>query len=672
MKPDVSVVIGFRNWGIRRIRLAAEHISASFGRYVGEVIISDYGSTDPEPNRLMASSIGARYVYTPGDPNWSRSRALNAGFAVAEGNLLISTDADMLFSPRSMELITETAMQNPHSALFLQCRDLPPGYDDEFVSAHPNDWDEYERVSRLRPRWGLGGMMAISRSGFNKIRGFDERLHTYGGEDIDFAQRAARAGYRTHWLDDPDIRMYHMWHPPSRTIASQTAEGRAAIQFNKDIVYNDPTFIRNTLRWAHPTSDARPLVTVAIATKNRSDYLRETLQSVLAQTVHDFEAIIVDDGGTDDARQVVESFGDPRLRYFWQEPRGISAARNHILQLSRGYYTAVIDDDDLMHPRRLEWHLEGLQPGTAGNCGSFVNFDDESGELTLIVSMVPSLATAAEKGGAPGHGTWFIETATLQRFRYDETITSGVDNNLMLRMLHSGVRISHTGKPVTLRRLHPGQVTAVDSPVQQNSASSAFLFLSWRLGSHEQKELAKQREKSSWPPGLSRKEMLEEIAPYLPDRLTSRILLFRSSELPEAEWDGELSTSSLTVGDTVRQVLGVLRNASYQDMVRARKAHIDFEVVTSEEEVPQQFDWLETASSQLLNNSSTQSTEPLFCVVSLSPEQPAETSLQVSYATTSNRVSCWLTTATSTEAQRILDQEEGSFAIGQEFLEGAS
>ena len=130
---DVSVVIGFRDWGLRRIRLAVQSIQASFGRFSGEVIISDYGSIDPQANKALAEELECAYVYTPAEV-WSRSRALNAGFAISSGELLVSTDADMVFSPESFERIVETARKQPKAAFFLQCRDLPEGMDDEWVA----------------------------------------------------------------------------------------------------------------------------------------------------------------------------------------------------------------------------------------------------------------------------------------------------------------------------------------------------------------------------------------------------------------------------------------------------------------------------------------------------------------------------------------------------------
>ncbi len=475
-KLDVSVVIGFRDWGTERIRRSAHSIIESFGPVRGEVIISDYGSVEPEPAEQVATDLEAKYIYTAGDPVWSRSRALNAGFAIAQGELLISTDADMLFSPGSIRQIVETAREAEHCALFLQCRDLPETMgDDYFTSLTEIDWEEMEQAGRLRPRWGMGGMMAIPSAGYEKIRGFDERLHTYGGEDLDFAQRARRAGYRTVWVDEPEVRMYHMWHPPTLRSVEQTEAGREAVKFNKDVVYNDKSYTRNTTHWRFRPQDAIPLVSVVFVTRNRAKLLKEAIRSTLIQTVQDFEIVIVDDGSEDDSTEkVVKSFSDPRIRYFRQDPKGISTGRNLALDVSRGVYTAVMDDDDLMPPRRLEWQIEAITAGFVGSAGSFVNFDDNTGEMELIVSRVPTLAQAAEKGGAPGHGTWMIRTDVMRSIRYDESISSGVDNNFFLRLLRSGYKVSHSGKPILLRRRHNSQVTAVDSSNQATQPNKHF------------------------------------------------------------------------------------------------------------------------------------------------------------------------------------------------------
>lgn len=580
---DVSVVIGFRDWGLQRIRLAVESIQRSFGRFKGEVIISDYGSIDPQTNELLARELGCGYVYTVAEV-WSRSRALNAGFAVSKGNLLVSTDADMVFSPKSFERIVETASAQPQAAYFLQCRDLPEGMDDEWVAQHPSNWDEMESSSRLRPRWGMGGMMAISRRGFFEIRGFDERFHTYGGEDLDFAQRARRAGFKTVWVNDPDVRMYHMWHPSTRAVVDQTEEGRATVKRNRDIVYEDPSFVRNYLRWDHRPADAPPLVTVAICTHNRADLIGESIQSVLFQTMQDFEIVVIDDGGDDNTKEVLDAFGDDRIRYFWQENAGISAARNLAAEKSRGIYTAVLDDDDLMHPRRLEWQVGELVPGTVGNVGSFVNFDDTTGELKLIVSKIPTIETVMANGSAPGHSTWMLRTDVIRRLRYDETLTSGVDNNIMLRLLRSGLKLSHVGKPVTFRRMHSRQVTVLDTDRQLASAGSALKFIQWRLNPGDLKNIASlAKENGEYPQTAPREEMLKDADLYLPDHLAKRdlVLAVTADTVLPSSWHGDLVQAEVSVGtEEVPPVpLAVVRTATFNDIVTARQAGLDFTVV---------------------------------------------------------------------------------------------
>lgn len=571
--PDASVIIGFRDWGADRIRRSALSVMNSFGSYSGEVIISDYGSKDPGPAHQVAEEIGAKYVYTAGDPVWSASRALNAGFAIADGTLLVSTDADMLFLPGSFERIIETAREAEDCALFLQCRDLPPSMGDEYFETTSVNWDLLEQVGRLRPRWGIGGLMTISRQGYLKIRGLDERLHTYGGEDLDIAQRARRAGYRTVWIEDPNVRMYHMWHPPTMRIVEKSEAAKAAVDFNRNVLYHDKTITRNVVQWRHRPEWATPLVTVSIATRDRPSYLIEAIQSVLAQTVQDFEIVVVDDGSETDIKSVVEMFDDARIRYFRQDAAGISAARNLALDNSRGFYTAVMDDDDLMPPQRLEWQLESVTVGHVGSAGSFVNFDDGSGDLHLIVSKIPSIAQAAEKGGAPGHGTWLIQTDVMRLLRYDESISSGIDNNFFLRLLRCGYKISHCGRPVLIRRQHSGQVTLTDAPNQSDAARQSVQFFQFNLTPWHKNKLAEEAKLNAYPKIGDREDFQESARPYLPDHLVKREAWVEPAgeigALPD--FDGSVELRQVFRGSSLLRSILCVSNATYADMGKLAK-----------------------------------------------------------------------------------------------------
>ena len=104
-----------------------------------------------------------------------------------------------------------------------------------------------------------------------------------------------------------------------------------------------------------------PLVSVLIPAWNVAPWLAECLDSVLAQSMADFECIIVDDGSTDTTLQVIQSFTDPRIRLIHQENAGVSAARNRALDEAKGQFIAFLDADDLWEFCFLEKLLAALE-----------------------------------------------------------------------------------------------------------------------------------------------------------------------------------------------------------------------------------------------------------------------------------------------------------------------
>lgn len=121
-------------------------------------------------------------------------------------------------------------------------------------------------------------------------------------------------------------------------------------------------------------------VSVIIPTYNRARMLRQAIRSVLAQTYRNFEVIVVDDGSTDDTREIVAAIDDPRVRYVWQENQERSAARNNGVSQSTGELLAFLDSDDVILPHKLALHVEMLDryPEAVLVYGSDVNMDDEN------------------------------------------------------------------------------------------------------------------------------------------------------------------------------------------------------------------------------------------------------------------------------------------------------
>ena len=103
----------------------------------------------------------------------------------------------------------------------------------------------------------------------------------------------------------------------------------------------------------HCLKGLMPVVSICIPTYNRKYHLRETLESVFAQTYRDFEVIIVDDGSSDGTEQMLKDTGYD-LRYYWQPNGGDAAARNKLIELAYGRYISFIDSDDLLLPDAIE------------------------------------------------------------------------------------------------------------------------------------------------------------------------------------------------------------------------------------------------------------------------------------------------------------------------------
>jgi glycosyltransferase involved in cell wall biosynthesis len=100
-----------------------------------------------------------------------------------------------------------------------------------------------------------------------------------------------------------------------------------------------------------------PKVTILTPAFNSAKYIGETIESALKQTFQDFEMMIIDDGSTDNTRDIVAQFTlryPDKIRYLYQSNQGPGSARNYGIKHSTGEYIALLDSDDIWFPHRLE------------------------------------------------------------------------------------------------------------------------------------------------------------------------------------------------------------------------------------------------------------------------------------------------------------------------------
>ena len=114
---------------------------------------------------------------------------------------------------------------------------------------------------------------------------------------------------------------------------------------------------------ATTTNNSTPTVSVVLSINNRDAYLAKAIDSVLNQTMQDFELIIVNDGSSNaECLKIIHRYEtlDKRIRIIHQENQGLSIARNKGIAVARGQYVALMDDDDISEPQRLERQMAFL------------------------------------------------------------------------------------------------------------------------------------------------------------------------------------------------------------------------------------------------------------------------------------------------------------------------
>ncbi|MEP0854545.1 glycosyltransferase family A protein [Trichocoleus sp. DQ-U1] len=191
-------------------------------------------------------------------------------------------------------------------------------------------------------------------------------------------------------------------------------------------------------------------VSVIITAYNSEAYLEEAILSVLSQEFKDFNIVVVDDGSnTDASRKIVERLCrkyNQDIRYFYQENKGPSAARNKGIRESNSEYIAFLDSDDIYEPYKLSCQLKilkSLSDEYAFVCGGAKLFYDT--KPFKIECMVPIIVDGniyreliEDKvciQGNPG-GFIFRRSALEKIGSYDENLRNNEDFDLIIRLAH--------------------------------------------------------------------------------------------------------------------------------------------------------------------------------------------------------------------------------------------
>ena len=209
------------------------------------------------------------------------------------------------------------------------------------------------------------------------------------------------------------------------------------------------------------------LVSVIIPAFNSAHLVSDAVASALTQTYRDVEAIVVDDGSTDDTHDVVQTLmkNDARVRYVHQPNKGLGGARNTGIAQARGEFIAFLDADDIFLPGKTAVQIDALhaQPEVGMVVGGYQFADAKTGALLgerRPWQHNPNLDLGIWLIGCPAITcSVLVRKAWLDRVGGFAPLPRVEDKDLWIRLSHAGCRMAWTPHIVSAYRIHPDQMT---------------------------------------------------------------------------------------------------------------------------------------------------------------------------------------------------------------------
>jgi glycosyltransferase involved in cell wall biosynthesis len=220
-----------------------------------------------------------------------------------------------------------------------------------------------------------------------------------------------------------------------------------------------------------------PKISVLMAVRDGAPHLQASLASLFAQSLGDFELIVIDDGSQDGTSGILDAFEDRRLvRLHNPEPLGLAGALNRGLEIARGDYIARQDADDISHPEHLALQLAFLEANPkVALLGTAYDVIDEGGRY-IETQRQPQDDLAIRWQmlfhNAFCHSSVMIRRAALEerRLRYNAQLPFAQDYDLWSRLLETNAG-ANLPRPLVSLRLHAGSMSGSGKTAQQDIAT---------------------------------------------------------------------------------------------------------------------------------------------------------------------------------------------------------
>lgn len=203
-----------------------------------------------------------------------------------------------------------------------------------------------------------------------------------------------------------------------------------------------------------------PRFSIIMPTYNRANVISQAITTLQKQIFTDFELIIVDDGSSDKTTEIIKQIRDPRLRYIYQENKGVSAARNTGVTLARGQIIAFLDSDDEALPGWLDAFANSFKQPQVGVVFVGCKVVEQDGQLRKFDILPQNLGPLFNNQTARLQaGTFAMRREVFEAVGgYVEGLVFGENTELVIRLTayckQAGYRVVSVAQPLILYHKH--------------------------------------------------------------------------------------------------------------------------------------------------------------------------------------------------------------------------
>jgi len=439
-----------------------------------EIIVVNSGSSQNEEaivKEFQQKYTNIKYIKTK--QRETIYAAWNRAIKIAQGMFITNANTDDRHRKDALQIMANALLANPDIALV---------YADQIQTDTPNDtFDHLHQAKKLRrPDYSRERLLLGCCVGSQPM--WRKSLHDEFGY---FDQTLTCAGDWDFWLRISN--KYEFKHIP---------EFLGLYYHNKDGIEHSRKihnlYERYKVGKKHGTPyisviglyqcENNPLVSIIMPAYNADACIASAIESVLIQNYRNFELIIVDDGSTDNTRDMVAGFEDQKIKYFYQENAGPAAARNLALKKANGAFIVNLDADDMITPDFIARHLQEFEKHPEVDliyCDDLL-IDENDKPIRAITrpeySDRKSLIRDLFRSGFPvvPFRTCIRKEVFDKIGLFDEQLLVAEDYDMMRRFVKNDLKMHHLKDALYLRRMTPGSLSSNLAHYDARKAQSHF------------------------------------------------------------------------------------------------------------------------------------------------------------------------------------------------------